>query len=251
MGTPLEVEYSFDTAKDYPGLKKDLTVFVHFLDPQRIIRFVDDHIPPQLTNQWKAGSTYTYTRTIFIPENIPAGQYTIELGMYTPSGKGERFALNAKRISDRSYNVGSFQIVKPSVNSQAEYVEGWYDLEREPNNNWYHWRWISSAATMKVANPRTDARLYLKADTDPARFPEPQTVTLFLNRGRVDQFSIGGGGPMVKKYNIPRDQLGQGNQVELEIKVDKTFVPASDGVATDKRKLGIRVYSLYLGKAKD
>lgn len=251
MGTPLEVEYSFYTAKDYPGLKKDLTVFVHFLDPQRIIRFVDDHTPPQLTNQWKASSTYTYTRTIFIPENIPAGGYTIELGMYTPSGKGEGFALNAKRISDRSYDVGGFHIVKPNVNSQTEYLEGWYEPEREPNNDWYHWRWISSIASMKVANPRADSLLYLKADTDPERFPEPQTVTLFLNQARIDQFSMKGGEPMVKKYVIPKDQLGQKEQVDLKIEVDKTFVPASDGVSTDKRKLGIRVYSLYLGKLKN
>lgn len=251
MGTPVEVEYSFDTAKDYPGLKKDLTVFVHFLDPQGIIRFVDDHVPAQLTNQWKAGSTYTYTRTIFIPENIPAGGYTIELGMYTPSGKGEGFALNAKRISERSYDVGNFRIVKPNVNSQPEYVEGWYEPEREINNDWYHWRWISGIAALRVPNPQADAFLYLKADTDPERFPEPQSVQLSLNQTRVDQFPMEGGEPMVKKYFIPKEKLGQQEKVELKIEVDKTFVPASDGKATDKRKLGIRVYSLYLGKAKD
>jgi hypothetical protein len=171
--------------------------------------------------------------------------------MYTPSGKGERFALNAKRISERSYDVGNFRIVKPNQASQAEYVQGWYQVEREPNNNWYHWRWTTNAATMKVPNPEADALLYLKADTDPERFTEPQNVRIFLNQSEVDQFPMQGGEPMVKKYSISKDRLGAGSQVELKIEVDKTFVPASDGKAKDERRLGIRVYSLYLGKAKD
>jgi hypothetical protein len=251
MGAPVEVRYIFETSQDYPGLKKDLTVFVHFLDAQGIIRFVDDHAPPQATNQWKAGSVYSYTRTIFIPENIPSGGYTIELGMYTPSGKGERFALNAKRLSERSYDVGEIRIIKPHASSEPKYVEGWYQEEREPNDDWYHWRWISRLAVLKTSNPRADSILYLKADTDSERFTEPPIVRLSLNQIKIDEFPIEGSEPTMKKYPVSKAQLGEQPEVELKIEVDKTFVPASDGVSTDKRQLGIRVYSLYLGKAQD
>ena len=251
MGTPIEVQYSFQTSGDYPGLKKDLTVFVHFLDARNTIRFVDDHVPPQLTNQWKAGNTYTYSRTIFIPENIPSGEYTIELGMYTPSGKGERFALNAKRISERSYDVGHLSIVKPRSDLQPVYLDGWYQEEREKNDDWYHWRWISKKATMLAPNPHTDALFYLKADTDPQRFKEPPVVRLVLNGRNVDEFPIEGSEPTIKKYAFSKSQLGENDKVEVKIEVNQSFVPASDGIATDKRELSIRVYSLYLGKSKE
>jgi hypothetical protein len=251
MGTPLELEYSFQTSKDFPGLKKDLIVFCHFLDPHGVIRFVDDHSPPILTNQWKAADRYRYTRTLFIPENIPAGNYTIELGMYTPSGKGEAFALNAKRLSERSYDVGKLQIAAAPVETSDQFLNGWYQVEREPNNIWYHWRWIAKQASLKAKNPRADALLYLKADTDPGRFEEPQNVSVFLENRKLDQFAITTAEPVVKKYLISRYDLGNQENVQLSLEVDKTFMPASDGRSDDKRQLGIRVYCFYLGKARD
>jgi hypothetical protein len=62
MGTPVEVNYSFGASSDFPGFRKDLTVFVHFLDPQGTIQFVDDHVPPVRTNQWASSQKYGYTR---------------------------------------------------------------------------------------------------------------------------------------------------------------------------------------------
>ena len=40
MGTPVYVTYRFQTSKGFAGLKKDLIVFVHFIDPSGKIRFV-------------------------------------------------------------------------------------------------------------------------------------------------------------------------------------------------------------------
>ena len=55
MGTPIEVTYSFSTKKDYVALQKDLTVFCHFLDPKKVIRFQDDHQPSIPTSQVATG----------------------------------------------------------------------------------------------------------------------------------------------------------------------------------------------------
>jgi hypothetical protein len=244
MGTPVEVKYSFDTSDDFPGLRKDLTVFVHFLDPSGKIRFVDDHNPPIRTNQWGPGRNYSYTRTYFIPENIPEGKYTVELGMYTPIGKGERFVLNAKQLSERSYDVGKIQIEKPSTNPEGELVSGWYDLEREPNNDWYHWRWMGKTAAVKLPNPRANSLLYLKAESEPQRFPKDQNVSIFVNGSKLDGFNVETAEPFVQKYRIDAASLGTNDRVEVKLEVDQTFVPSEN----DKRELGLRVYCLYLGK---
>jgi len=39
--------------------------------------------------------------------------------------------------------------------------------------------------------------------------------------------------------------------IELKVRVDKTFTPASQGDSRDTRELGVRVYQLYLGRASD
>lgn len=244
MGTPLEVTYTFRTSSDYTGLKKDLIVFVHFLDPRGAIRFVDDHTPPILTNQWGPGREYAYTRTVFIPDNIPAGEYVVELGMYTPSGKGERFALNAKRLSERSYDVGHVSI--QPAGPEGEFVRGWYDIEREPGNPWEHWRWTAGSAVLRVRNPRADSLLYLKAGTDRSRFAEPQAVVIYLGDKEVDRFRMESSEPAVRKIPVSAAQLGGAETVDLRLEVDHTFTPGGN----DPRALGIRVYSFYLGREK-
>ena len=72
MGTPIEITYSFSTKKDFVALYKDQTVFVHFIDPKRVRRFQDDHRPPKPTTEWRPNGNYNWTRTVFIPKNIPA-----------------------------------------------------------------------------------------------------------------------------------------------------------------------------------
>jgi hypothetical protein len=246
MGSPVEVIYTFRTSSDFPGLRKDLIVFVHFRDPSGTIRFVDDHNPPTRTNQWRPGNTYTYVRTYFLPENIPVGQYKVQLGLYTPSGKGERFVLNAKQNNDRTYEVGSIKIVEP--NDKMQYVSGWYDLEREPNDNWYHWRWIGKSAVATVPNPRTDALLYLKAESERHRFPEPQRISIIVGDKVINQFEMDSSEAFAKKFEIPAASLGNDPDVKLKLEVDRTFSPSPDGKSGDTRQLGLRVYCLYLGR---
>src|SRR5262249_28273682 len=145
-GTPVEITYTFTTDAHFAGLRKDYLIFVRFRDSQGTIRFVDDHTPAVLTNQWTPSQTYTYTRSVFVPENIPAGTYVIELGMYQTSGRGELMQLNAPKRGDRAYDLGRIQIALPS--SKAEYVSGWYDPESEPQERWYHWRWMGKSAVL-------------------------------------------------------------------------------------------------------
>jgi hypothetical protein len=249
-GAPVEVTYTFRTDSEFPGLKKNLVVFVHFRDPGGVIQFVDDHIPPVRTNQWKASGEYAYTRTVFVPENIPLGKYDVELGMYTPVGKGERFVLNAPMRSERTYYVASLVVGAPSTEEAAEYVSGWYDVEREPNNPWYHWRWTADRAVKRMPTPRADSILYLRADTDRPSFATPPTVTLLVGGRTIDSFAVDTAEIFLKRYRLPAADLGTSPGVNLEIRISRTFRPSDTTPNGDTRRLGLRVYSLYLCRAE-
>jgi hypothetical protein len=251
MGTPVEVTYTFSTKKDYIALNKDLWVFCHFLDPKKVIRFQDDHQPAIQTSQWRPGGNYHYSRTLFIPKNIPAGEYTVSMGLYAPD-KEERVVLEAKPLDDRAYNMGNLLIEIPPTEPVIQWARGWYDPETVPNDINTQWKWTKKEAVLKVRNPNSNALLYFKADGNIDRFgKDPQVVTLKIGDTVIDSFPITSNQPFLKKYPIEKGKLGNGKMLEVKVEVDKTFKPAEDKVSADTRELGIRVYELYLGKAAD
>ncbi len=250
MGTPIEITYSFATKPDFVALYKDMTVFVHFIDPKKVRRFQDDHRPPKPTSEWRPNGNYNWTRTMFIPKNIPAGEYSLVVGIYSPS-KGERMILEGKPFGNRSYDMGTLLVEIPPQEPPMQYTSGWYDPESEPTDISTNWRWTKKEAILKVRNPKDDALLYLKVDGVPERFSDGQKLTVFIGNREVETFPIQSNQPVMKKYNIDKEMLGSDKQVEIKLVTDKTFSPASDKVSRDTRELGVRVYQVYLGKAAD
>ena len=120
-------------------------------------------------------------------------------------------------------------------------------MEREANNDWYHWRWIGRTAIAKLPNPHANSILYLKAEGEPQRFQSEQNISVYVNGNQLDRFSVEGAEPFVQKYKIDAASLGTNNSVEVKLEVDQTFVPS----ASDSRELGLRVYCLYLGKEQE
>ena len=53
LGSPLEITYRFEVAKDAPKFGQDYTVMVHFVDSDEELMWTDDHRPPVPTTQWK------------------------------------------------------------------------------------------------------------------------------------------------------------------------------------------------------
>jgi hypothetical protein len=247
MGTPVEVTYSFTTTPQFQGLKKDYVIFVRFRDPRGVIRFIDDHSPPVLSNQWQPAQTYAYTRTVIVPEKIPQGNYSIEMGMYQTSGRGERILMNAPKVSIRSYLMGHLQILPYS--EAGEYVRGWYDLESDPQEDWYHWRWMGKEAVLRVSSPQADSILYLKGETDLSRFQQPPDITVRVGAQTVDVFELNTG-EFMKKYFVSQQQLGPGATVDLTLQTGETFVPSGAGNSKDTRELGLKIILFYLAKAR-
>ncbi len=76
---------------------------------------------------------------------------------------------------------------------------------------------------------------------------EPQTVTVAVGGAVVDTFQVGETGG-VRRIPLTVNQLGTGDQVSVQLSVDRTFVPAmlSGGAMPDRRELGLCVFHAYV-----
>ena len=243
LGAPIEMTYKFVVAGD-AKFTADYHVMVHFGDRDQMLMYTDDHDPPTPTSAWKPGQTIEYTRTFFTPVYPYVGDATIEVGMYAPSDK-LRVPMGGPGVTDtghRSYKIATFQLLPQTEGIQMIYRDGWQAVEGAAANN-AGWHWTKKEATFVVTkNPGKDCVLYLDVDNPSALFNMPQQVTVSLGGAMLDQFTIGAKQALLRKIPISSSAWGRGDNVELKIAVDKTFVPEALSPSTkDPRELGIRV----------
>lgn len=251
-GQVLEMQYRFETLPDFRGIPYDGYVFVHFIDPLDTLSFTADHRPPKSTRDWKAGEAIEYRRVVFIPDYLYPGTYRVVLGIYDVSGTHPRIPLQGpKEMSRRAYQVGEVEVLPPPLQPLVRYVEGWYDLEANPADPTQRWRWTTRRAVTQLLNPRKSARLYIELDSNRDAFKDaPQQVTLALNGQPLDEWALRDPGPVLKVYPLTAERLGLEEYVTLEVRVDRTFVPAALGLGSDARELGVRVFHLVLQESK-
>jgi hypothetical protein len=82
-------------------------------------------------------------------------------------------------------------------------------------------------------------------------FNENQQVTVSLNNAVVDQFEITPKNELLRRIPLKADQMGAGEMSELQVTVDKTFVPMQipGGGSKDPRELGVRVFHAFIQPA--
>jgi hypothetical protein len=248
IGSPVEMTYRFVVAPNFPSLTEDYLVFVHFLDDNRELMWTDDHEPPTPARQWKAGSTVEYSRTMFIPKFPYVGETTVEVGLYAPTS-GNRLPLAGTTEGQRSYRVAMFDMRLESDPLVVVFKDGWYETEVASEGAGREWQWSQKDATLSFRNPRRGVRLYLQAD-QPAKevFTEPQRVEARIGQAVVDSFMLAPGATELRRIEVPAEQLGAAETIEMTISVDKTFVPAAIPTlkSADPRELGIRVFRVFV-----
>lgn len=242
VGTPIEMTYKFVVAKD-AKFTTNYHVMVHFGDQQdEQLMYTDDHDPPTPTSTWKPGQTIEYTRTFFTPTYPYFGTATVEVGLYAP-GEKLRVPMAATDTGHRSYKVATFQLQQPIEGVQAIYKDGFHPVEGATANN-VGWHWTKKDATLVVTrNPKKDCVFYLDVDNPSELLTTPQTVSVSLGGSKLDEFSVvPTKAPTLRKIPIAANAWGAGDNIELRIAVDKTFVPGElSPPARDSRELGIRV----------
>jgi len=238
LGTPVDMTYKFVVAND-AKFAANYHVMVHFGDRDDQLLFTDDHDPPKPTSQWKPGETIEYTRTFFVPVYPYDGETTVEIGMFAP-GEKLRVPMAGTDTGHRSYKVAKFALALQTEGVQLIYNEGFHGVEGAASGT--GWHWTKRDATFAVKNPKKDCTFYLDVDNPSALLNAPQQVTVSLAGAMIDQFTLMPQKGILRKVAIPAAAWGTGDNVELKLSVDKTFIPEqlSPG-AKDPRELGIRV----------
>lgn len=249
LNSPLDLTYRFEVAPD-AAIDDDYRVFVHVLDDQGDLIWTDDHDPSVPTSEWQPGQVVEYTRTRFVPTFPYIGEATVEIGLYRDA---DRLPLQGPDEADResverSYTVGTLEILPMSENVFVYNISGWHPAEFAPEDPTREWEWTQKVATLGFANPRRDVTLYLDYDARPDVFPDaPQQVTVSADHNAVETFAADSIDRTLRRIPISAEQLGTGDVAEVRLEVDRSFIPSElSGGGRDSRELGIRVYHKFI-----
>ena len=121
------------------------------------------------------------------------------------------------------------------------FTEGWYAQETTGGSAW---RWTQQTATLSFMNPRAPAVLHLDYEARADLFEDTsRTLTISVGDQVARSFAPDGAGRQQTNVLLPAEMLGGRNRVDLQIAVDRPFVPADVTAGSqDTRELGIRVY---------
>jgi hypothetical protein len=245
-GSPIEITYKFVVAND-AKFTQDYHVMAHVVDTDEELMWTDDHDPPTPTTQWKPGQTVEYTRTVFVPVFPYVGEATIQLGLYSPADQ-KRLALTGEDLGQHAYKVAKLQLTPQTDNLFTVFKEGWHPAETAQKNDAVEWQWTKKVATLAFKNPHKDALLYLDLDSPGANLHGEQQVTVTLGGQTLEQFTVKPEERQLHKIKLPSAPMGAAEMSEIEIGVDKTFIPVqvSNGASKDPRELGVRVFHAYV-----
>jgi len=246
LGAPIEITYKFVVAAD-ARFDEDYRVLAHVLDADDELMWTDDHDPPTPTRQWKPGQTIEYTRTIFIPIYPYVGEATIQLGLYSTVNQ-KRQPLAGEDAGQRAYKVARLQLQPQTENVFTVFKDGWHPAEVAEHNATVEWYWTKKEATLAFRNPKKDSVFYLDLDNPGSVLHEPQEVQVTLGGQVVDRFTLQEKVPQLRRIPLKADLFGSGDMAELQISVDKTYIPAlvSGSGSKDPRELGVRVFHAFV-----
>lgn len=252
-GSPLEITYRFAVAENatFPA---NYRVMVHVVDSDAELMWTDDHEPPVPTSRWKPGETVEYTRTLFVPVFPYVGEAAIHMGLYscpTPpncEGSGARLPLTGDDVGQRAYRVARVTLLPQTDNLLTIFKDGWHPAEVAGDNTAIEWQWTKQEATLAFKNPKKDAVFYLEADSPGGEYHGVQQVQVVLGGQVLDEFALEPEQRVLRKVTLPAAQLGAGELAELQVRVDKTFIPAQAPAANskDSRELGVRVFHAFV-----
>jgi len=245
-GSPLELTYKFVVAPD-ATFAEDYRVFMHVVDTDMEQMWTDDHNPPVPTSQWKPGQTVEYTRTIFVPAFPYVGEASIEIGLHSVKDQ-KRLAMTGEDAGQQSYKAARIQLLPQTDNLFTVFKDGWHPAENSPQDQSLEWQWTKQQGTLAFKNPKKDAIFYFDVDSPGKDLHGAQTVTLTMGGQTVQTITVEPDVRTLHKITLPGAAMADADLAELQISVDKTFIPSvvSNGASKDPRELGVRVFHAFV-----
>lgn len=248
IGAPVAFTYRFTPQSRIDG---DYTVFAHLLNADGHMIWNDDHAPAIPTSAWQPGEAVEYTRESFLTSSqLQPGPAVLEVGLYR---EGARLPLEGPRPSReadlRAYPVADLDLASETEGVFLVFQSGWHPDEFGSDPASPSWKWTERVATVLFRHPRRDGVLLIEYDGRPDLFGDtPQQLSILGPGGEpIASFPVDSADRLVRRIPVTSEQMGEDDAVELQLEVDRTFVPAEHGMnAGDDRELGIRVFNVYL-----
>ncbi len=243
IGSPFEATLTFSVLSN-AVFNEEYRVFLHFLSDDGTLMWTADHDPPRPTTEWRPGGTIAYTRTFLAPLYPYLGDADVYMGLYSKED-GTRLPLDGDHVGQRTYRVGGLRLLPRADSIRLTYRSGWHDLEHDATGG--QWQWSEKVGVIVFDNPRMDSLLYLKLTGVEAWDDKRRTLTVLVGDQLADRFEIVSG-DFLQAIPLSASLLGDTNQVELRLEVNRTVVPAELPHLgnPDTRALGVRVLQAYL-----
>lgn len=244
VGGPLELNLRFDTVHHLEPLLEDYRVAVRFLNSDGLSLWTDDHDPAVPTSRWEPGQTIEYSRSVTLPPYPYLGTLTLAVGLYSPES-GETLPLAGEDLDQAARGVPTIETRPRHESSVLVHETGWHPVEFDEAGG-RDWRWTTGRAVIAFRNPHDDIRLILEVAGRPDLFEEPQRLSLVIGDRSLHERVLDTNLPVSIDETVPVADLGRDEVVRLELRVDKTFVPAELDGSRDTRELGMRVFFNYV-----
>ena len=124
-------------------------------------------------------------------------------------------------------------------------TDGWNEQEENPSTG-MQWRWTSGRSVIEVHGPAVPRTLELSGESPLKSYDAPPTVTVKAGDRVLATFSPAA--DFAQTIAIPADALDT-PVGRLTIELDRTHSPSEKGNSPDKRRLGLRLFSLKLASA--
>ncbi|MCY4633869.1 MAG: hypothetical protein OXG04_05055 [Acidobacteria bacterium] len=250
LGASVEATIQFDLAPTLEPLSEDYQVFLQMLDQNEVLLWTTEHDPPVPTTAWQPGQSIRYTQSVRVPAYPYIGPAIVAVGLLSPIS-GERLALAGDDLGGLAYRVATLTLEPQHESSFVMYDEGWHQVEFDLFDE-TSWRWSTDRAVLSFRNPGRAATLLLELQGRPSLFDTPQQLTLTVGGRMFDEVTLDSDGPVRLEYEMTAADLGEADDVRIELLVDRTFEPAAlDGGAIDTRQLGIRLFDVYVEPLPD
>lgn len=159
-----DLELVFKPKAEREALGRSPTVFVHLLSaPGDVLRTFDHPLP----DGWKPGETLRYPLRLVqsaIGEALPAGEYTLSLGVYDADDR-RRFALSTqgKEIDRHEYAVASVRVPEATgAIPRFEFSSTWLPTQAGSDQQIVASRWLGDAeGSLRVTGLTVGSRLHL------------------------------------------------------------------------------------------
>jgi len=169
---------------------------------------------------------------------------TVPAGALSGEGAYARLAVETSSITGGvAPTVGLEQFeAAPEGGTIYALTDGWNEQEENPSTG-MQWRWTGGQSVLEVHGPAVPRTLTLSGESPLKSYDTPPTVTVRAGDRVLSTFSPAA--DFTQTIAIPADAPGA-PVGHITIALDRTHSPSDNGSSPDKRRLGLRLFSMKL-----